>query len=263
MCRKTVEEEKSCTSLIRGFSKTALAFWAAAALLHMEGAEAKTPVSIEFVLAVDTSKSVDGFEFGLMMKGISHAFRTPEIINLIGHLNGVAVTLLQWNSDIDESYMIPWHLLKGPASVLLFADKVDHAECDPIRHFTGVGGAIKFGVRQIAENAFDGRQLKIDVAGDGRNNFGVSPSIRGQVANTLGIVVNGLPIITSSDYYSYDLKSYYREEVIHGPGAFIKVANDYDDFSRAFLRKLQRELSPLLSQENSAPGARVQKAQAR
>ena len=66
-------------------------------------------------------------------------------------------------------------------------------------------------------------------------------------------MVNGLPIITSADYYSYDLETYYREHVIHGPGAFIEVANDYDDFSRAFLRKLQRELSPLLSQENSAP----------
>lgn len=258
----TVEEEKNCPSLVRAFSKTAMAFLAAA-LLNMEGAEAQTPVSIELVLAIDTSKSVDGFEFGLMMKGIAHAFRTLEIITLIGLLNGIAVTLFQWNSDIDESFMIPWHLLKDPASVLSFADKVENAERDPIRHFTGVGGAIKFGVRLITENAFDGRQLKIDVAGDGRNNIGIPPSIPGQVAVALGIVVNGLPIITSAEYYSYDLEAYYREQVIHGPGAFIEVANDYDDFSRAFLRKLQRELSPLVSQENSTPRAPLRQAQAR
>ena len=248
-----MEKEKTRKPLIRGFSKAAMAVWAAAALLHGDGAEAKIPVSIELVLAVDTSMSVDGYEYGLLMKGIAHAFRTPEIIGLIGHLNGVAVTLFQWNSGIDERYMIPWHLLKEPASVLSFAAKVENAERDPIRHFTGVGGAIEFGVRLITENEFDGRQLKIDVAGDGRNNTGVPPSIPGRAANALGIVVNGLPIITSADYYSYDLEAYYREKVIHGPGAFIEIADDYDDFSRAFLRKLRREMSPLVSQENSAP----------
>ena len=258
-----MEEEKNCTSLVQAFSKAAMAFWAAAALLHIEGAQAKTPVSIELVLAVDTSMSVDGFEFGLLMKGIAHAFRTPEIIDLIGHTNGVAVTLFQWSSGINERYMIPWHLLKEPASVLSFAAKVENAVRDPIRHFTGVGGAIKFGVRLIAENGFDGHQLKIDVAGDGRNNFGIPPSIPGRVANALGIVVNGLPIITSADNYSYDLETYYREKVIHGPGAFIEIANDYDDFSRAFLRKLRREISPVVSQENGAPRALVQKAHAR
>ena len=240
-----------------------MVFWPAAAFLHTGGAQAKIPVSIELVLAVDTSISVDGFEFGLMMKGIANAFRTPEIINLIGNYDGVEVTLFQWNSRIDERYMIPWQLLKGPASVLSFAAKVENADRDPIRHFTGIGGAIEFGVRLIAENAFDGQQLKIDVAGDGRNNTGVSPSIPGQKANALGIVVNGLPIITSADKFSYDLETYFREQVIYGPGAFIEIANDYEDFSRSFLRKLQRELSPLVSQDNAAPSGLVQKAQAR
>ena len=72
-----------------------MAVWAAAALLHVGGAQAKTPVSIELVFAVDTSMSIDGFEYGLLMKGIADAFRTPEIISLIGQQNGVAVALFQ------------------------------------------------------------------------------------------------------------------------------------------------------------------------
>ena len=60
-----------------------MAVWAAVALLHIDGAQAQAPVSIELVLAVDTSMSVDGFEYGLLMKGIANAFRTPEIVNLI------------------------------------------------------------------------------------------------------------------------------------------------------------------------------------
>ena len=262
-----------------------MAVWAAVALLHIEGAQAKTPISIELVFAVDTSMSIDGFEFGLLMKGIANAFRTPEVVDLIGQQDGVAVTLFQWSSEVNEQYMIPWHLLKDPASVLAFAAKVEQAERDPDRVFTGIGEALDFGVRLIAENAFEGRQLKIDVSGDGRNNIGVHLAIPRQAANALGIVINGLPILTRIVEYSartpsppgpmsmgryhahtnvdfFEMETYYRENVIQGPGAFIEIANDYDDFARAFLRKLLRELNPLVSQENAAPGALIREAHA-
>ena len=269
-----MEEEKSCTSLVLSLAKAAMAVWAAVALPHIDGAQAKTPVSIELVIAVDTSMSIDGFEYGLLMKGIAKAFRTPEIVNLIGQQNGVAVSLFQWSSEVNQQYMIPWHLLKDPASVSAFAANVEKVERDPNRVFTGIGEAIEFGVRSIAENEFEGRRLKIDVSGDGRNNIGVPPSIPRQEANALGIVINGLPILTHIVAYSgrvlthtnvdfYDLETYYREKIIHGPGAFVEVADDYDDFARAFLRKLRRELTPLVSQENAAPQALIQETHAR
>ena len=269
-----MDEEKNHTLLARSLSKAALAVWAVVAPPQMEGAQAKTPVSIELVLAVDTSMSIDGFEYSLLMKGIATAFRAPEIVDLIGQQNGVAVTLFQWSSEVDERYMIPWHLLKDPASVSAFAAKVERAERDPKRVFTGLGEAIEFGVRSIAENAFEGRQLKIDVAGDGRNNIGVPLSIPRREANALGIVINGLPILTHTVAYSqftpthtnvdfYDLEAYYREKVIQGPGAFVEIARDYDDFARAFQRKLLRELTPLVSQDNAVPRALIQKTHAR
>ena len=280
-----MEEEKYCASLVRSLSKAAMAVWAAVALLHIDGAQAKTPVTIELVFAVDTSMSIDGFEYDLLMKGIANAFRTPEIVNLIGQQNGVAVSLFQWSSEVNQQYMIPWHLLTDPARVSSFAAKVEKAERDPDRRFTGIGEAIDFGVRLIAENAFEGRQLKIDVSGDGRNNIGVPPSIPRQKANALGIVINGLPILTKIVDYSartptpagpifmgryqahtnvdyYDLETYYREKIIQGPGAFIEIANDYDDFARAFLRKLLREITPLVSQDNAAPRALIQETHA-
>ena len=245
-----MEEDKPRTSLVQSISKAALAVWAAVALPHIEGAQAKTPVSIELVLAVDTSLSVDGFEYDLLMNGIARAFRTPEIIKLIGQQNGVAVTLFQWSSGVSEQYMIPWRLLQDPASVLSFAAKVETAERDPNRGFTAIGGAIEFGVRLIAGNAFEGRQLKIDVSGDGRNNIGVPPSIPRQEADALEIVINGLPILTYTGSDTHDLDTYYRQKIILGPGAFVEIANDYDDFARAFERKLRREIAPLISQEN-------------
>ena len=250
-----------------------MAIWAAVALLPIEGARAKTPVSIELVFAVDTSLSVDGFEYDLLMNGIANAFRTPEIIDLIGQQNGVAVMLFQWSSEVDEQYMIDWHLLEDPASVLSFAARVENAERDPNSGFTGIGEAIDFGVRQIAANAFDGRQLKIDVSGDGHNNTGIPLSKPRRAADALEIVINGLPILTHTvDFFGripmqanvdhYDLETYYREEIILGSGAFVEIANDYDDFARAFLRKLRRELTPLVSQDNGEPRALIQKTHA-
>lgn len=110
--------------------------------------------------------------------------------------------------------------------------------------------------------------MKIDVSGDGSNNIGVPPAIPRRAANALGIEINGLPILTRIVEYSartsttagpmslgryqahtnvdfFDLETYYRENVILGAGAFIEIANDYDDFARAFLRKLRLEITPL------------------
>jgi len=246
----------------RAVAVAAMTAWAGAVLLYADNAQAETPVSIELVLAVDTSMSVDGSEYDLLMKGMANAFRTPEIINLIGQHDGVAVTLFQWSSEVNAKMMIPWHLLADPASVLAFAAKVEKASRGPKRHFTGIGGAIDFSVRLITGNEYDGRELKIDVSGDGRNNTGIPPAIPGQTANALGIVINGLPILTYADNYPYDVEDYYREQVIRGPGAFIEVANDYGDFSRAFQRKLRRELAPFVSRGPSLPRQYVQEAQA-
>lgn len=229
------------------------AVWLTALAQPPVDARAETLVSIELVLAVDTSLSVDDVEYDLQMTGIAKAFRTPEIVALIQQQSGVAVTLFQWSSEIDERYMIPWHLLHGPASVLSFADKVERAARDPVRGFTAIGAAIDFGVGLIAENDFDGRRLKIDISGDGRNNTGVSPVVSRRGAEARGIAINGLPILIDT----FALDTYYREKVIHGPGAFIEIATDYRDFAQAFLRKLRREIAPMISQNDPPPGGRV------
>ncbi len=219
------------------------------ALWQAENALAEIPVSIELVLAVDVSRSVDDVEYDLQMTGIARAFRHPEIIDLIGQQNGVAVTLFQWDEEADQRHMIPWHLLRGPATVLSFAAKVQALERSPVRKFTGIGRAMEFGVRLITENGFAGRRLKIDISGDGRDNIGSLPSASRQRARSLGIAINGLPILIDT----YNLDRYYRDRVISGPDAFLEIARDYSDFARAFLRKLRREIAPTISRNDAAP----------
>ena len=243
-------------SFVRIIFRAARILGAIAMLSQTQIARAEIPISIELVLAVDISRSVDDVEYDLQMTGIAKAFRNPEIIDLIGQHYGVAVTLFQWDEDVDKQHMIPWRLLRDPASVLSFAAKVDALERDPIRRFTGIGRAIDFGVRLISENEFSGRLLKIDISGDGRDNIGsLTPASR-QRARSLGIAINGLPVLIDT----FNLDTYYRENVILGPDAFLEIATDYNDFSRAFLRKLRREITPWISRNDSTPRAPVQHA---
>lgn len=235
---------------MRRAAMTAMAAGVAIVVLSpTKDAQAEIPVSIELVLAVDISRSVDDVEYDLQMTGIAKAFRHPEIINLIGQQNGVAVTLFLWDEAADQRHMIPWHLLSDPATVLSFAAKVEALERNPVRKFTGIGRAIEFGVRLITENEFAGRRLKIDISGDGRDNIGSLPSASRQQARSLGIAINGLPVLIDT----YNLARYYRDKVISGPDAFLEIANDYDDFARAFLRKLRREIAPSISWNDPEP----------
>ena len=214
-----------------------------------DAAQAQTPVAIELVFAVDTSRSVDDDEFALQMKGIAWAFRSPEIIALIGQRRGVAVTLIQWSSEVDPRFVIPWHVLHEPTTVLAFADRVEQATREPSRGFTAMGRAIDVAIELIANNRFAGRELKIDISADGRNNTGPPPAAAWLRASTLGIAINGLPILIET----YNLDTYFREKVITGPGAFVETATDYDDFARVFLRKLRRELNSFVSRNGQAP----------
>jgi len=233
----------------RRILRIAVAVCVIGAFFHFKSARAEIPVSIELVLAVDISRSVDAAEYDLQMTGIANAFRDPEIVDHIGQQDGVAVALFQWDEAADDRRMIPWHLLTDPTTVGSFADKVAALERSPVRKFTGIGRALEFSVRLITENAFAGRQMKIDISGDGRDNIGSLPSAVRRQAEALGIEINGLPILVDT----YNLDIYYREHVILGPGAFLEIAHDYNDFARAFRRKLRREIAPSISRDDHGP----------
>ncbi len=238
--------------------------WSLAALLAIplsvptspSTAENSIPVAIELVLAVDTSLSVDGREYALQMQGIARAFRNPEIIDLIRQQDGVAVTLFQWSTKVDQRYMIPWQVLRDEPSTRAFATAVEKLPREPSRGFTALGSALEYAVRLLFTNAYDGRIQKIDLSADGRSNTGPLPAAARQMARGSGIVINGLPVLIDT----YNLDEYFRDKVIAGPGAFIEIANDYGDFARAFLRKLRRELTPYVSEQREPPDPGRQRA---
>ncbi len=213
-------------------------------------ARAQTPVSIELVLAVDTSLSVNNEEYALQMKGIAQAFRSKDIIELIGLYDGVAVSLIQWGGWTSEEHTVPWQVLKSRSSILEFARQVEATKRENVGYFTAIGTAVRAALKSIIENDYVGKLQKIDVSGDGVNNAGPLPQSTQPLAEQLGISVNGLAILTDLAI----LDQYYAQNVIAGPGAFVITAANYADFARAMHKKLRKELEVPISFRKFGPG---------
>ncbi len=81
----------------------------------------------------------------------------------------------------------------------------------------------------------------IDVSGDGEDNDGGDAGLARDAATARGITINGLPILSGSS----TLMSYYRNQVIGGPGAFLMPAANMQSFKEAMTGKLLREVRQL------------------
>lgn len=206
-------------------------------------ARAQIAVGLELALAVDTSSSVNQGEYDLQMRGIAQAFRSPDVINLIAHAGGVAVTLIQWSSRADLRSALPWRLLNNRQSVLAFAAEVEAMPRARVGILTGIGSAIVASLRALETNQFAGTLRRIDISGDGQSNAGLPLERARNLASAMDVTINGLAIETDVP----NLASYYRDHIITGPGAFVIAAGDYVDFARAMQAKLLRELQPGIS----------------
>ena len=212
--------------------------------LSARPAAAQTPVSIELVLAVDTSLSVNDIEFRLQMRGIATALRSEDVIKLIESYNGVAITLIQWAGWTNKEKWLPWRLLKSRQSIEALAAEIEVVKRDRVGNLTGIGTAIEAGLYALANNQYSGHQMKIDISGDGISNIGPEPNEVRLRATAAGVTINGLAILLNDT----GLATYYGEHVITGPGAFVIKANDHADFARAMRLKLLRELAPAVSE---------------
>jgi hypothetical protein len=222
-----------------------------ALVFSVSGASAAEKVSIELVLATDTSISVDAAEFHLQMSGIAAAFRNSEIIDLIESLpNGAAVCLVHWSVGHLNRVAVPWFHVTDRQSALLFAALVELAPRINTGRGTGIADAIDFSARQIEIGPYEGQVRKIDVSGDERSNSGPPTYQARDRAVDAGLTINGLSIQGLDRY----LHQYYREQVIGGPSAFAMTIGGFEDFRRAIHLKLLRELAPSASMDD-APGA--------
>ncbi|MBL6455107.1 DUF1194 domain-containing protein [Belnapia sp. T6] len=219
------------------------------AILRAGRARASTPVDVELVLAVDVSRSVDPEEQELQFSGYEAAFRDRRLIEGIagGPVGAIAVTMFTWSDWHIQNTVVPWMLLDGAPACHRFADAVANA---PRRTwlYTSISGAMDYAAKQFGQG-FEGTRKVVDISGDGVNNSGRPVAEAREEALAQGIVLNGLAVLDRSPPPAAlssalpPLDTYYRQEVIGGPGAFLVVAEGFQAFEAAVRRKIIREIA--------------------
>lgn len=199
------------------------------------------PVDLELVLAVDASSSVSDEEFDLQMKGLADAFRHEAVMAAIqatGDL-GIAVTLIQWSDNLSQSTAVDWVRINNAQSAEAFGAAVERTPRFLVGGSTAIGGALKYSLRQMERNPYEGRRKVIDLSGDGRTNQGPPPDEVRDRAVLEGVTINALAILNEDLY----VDRYYSRSVVGGTGAFVLTADDYEDFADSILLKLIREIA--------------------
>jgi len=233
----------------------------AAILAAPASAQAAEKVDLLLVLASDVSRSVDHPKFLLQREGYAAAISDPHVLDAIksGPHQRIAVCFVEWSGFGAQKLVIDWSLIDGPAAARKFGDQL----LELPRSFadrTSISGGIEFAAVQMDHAPFEGSRRTIDVSGDGTNNAGRDVKLARDEVVAKGIVINGLVILSDRPVPwnaehtnpSGGLEKYYQENVVGGPGAFVLVAENFNSFGRAIIKKLIAEIAFM------PPGRRTQ-----
>jgi hypothetical protein len=205
-------------------------------LLVVLPARAQSIVGTAIVLAIDVSGSIDQREYELQKEGIASAFRHPAVLRAIwAHPEGrIAVTVVEWSDR--QTQVVPWTIVDGIESAELFAMTVSSVTRSSSGG-THIGDALLFSRVMLDQCPCVPARRVIDVSGDGHSNGGAPVEVVRDEIVADGTTINGLAILQDEP----QLDEVYRDTVVGGPGAFVMVANTFEDFAYAMRNKLVRE----------------------
>jgi len=217
-------------------SVAACALWASAA----GAAECR----LALLLALDVSSSVDAAEDQLQRGGLVSALISPEVqAAFFAADQPVALAAYEWSGRYNQQLLLDWTLIDSQAALVRAAEILAASKRSYNEFPTAMGYALGHGARLLERGPQCWRKT-IDMAGDGQNNEGFGPQIAYREFPFQGVTVNGL-VVNAADFEGeVGLIAFYQGEVLHGPGAFMIVANGFDDYERAMRQKLERELAP-------------------
>lgn len=194
---------------------------------------------IALVLAMDVSGSVDAHEYQLQAMGVANALRDPAVADAL--VSGqVALSVVQWSGAMEQAFSVPWDDMRDYQAVNDMATRISRMPRAFAGSNTAVGEAIAFSAEQF-DQVRDCAHWVIDVSGDGDENEGYTLPAERRAAWQRGIVINGLAIEAAG--VARPITNFYQRWVVT-PGGFVITAAQHDDFERAILEKMLRELVP-------------------
>jgi hypothetical protein len=230
-------------------------------LLAQGPARADDDVDLLLVLAVDVSRSIDQPKFLLQRDGYAAAVSNRGVLEAInsGPHQKIALNFVEWSGFGAQKLVIDWTVIDGTNAARRFGDQIVEAP----RSFadrTSISGGIEFASAQLARSPFRAPRHIIDISGDGTNNAGRDIGAARDEAVAKGTIVNGLVILSDSQLLFNaehtnppgGLEKYYRDNVIGGPGAFVMVAEDFNAFGKAIVKKLIAEIAAASPRQHTA-----------
>ena len=215
-------------------------------------AQAAEQVDLLLVFAADVSRSIDQPKFQLQREGYAAAIADKRVLEAItaGRHKRIAVAFVEWSGVSSQRVLIEWTMIDGSEAARKFGDQLIELP----RSFaerTSISGGIDFAMGLMARAPYEAPRRTIDVSGDGTNNSGRDVTLARDEALAKGVTINGL-VILSDRPMAWNpehtnppggLAEYYRTNVIGGPGAFVLVAEDFNSFGQAIVKKLIAEIA--------------------
>ncbi|MGB6538933.1 MAG: DUF1194 domain-containing protein [Xanthobacteraceae bacterium] len=209
-------------------------------------------VDLLLVLAADVSRSINQERFQLQRDGYAAALADPRVLDAIhsGRRGRIGAAFVEWSGEAHQRLLIDWTLIGDSAAAKNFGTRL----LEEPRSFadrTSISGGIDFAMAQLAMAPYESARRTIDVSGDGTNNAGREVTAARDEATAKGVVINGLPILSDSPMFwnpqhtnpPGGLESYYRTNVVGGPGSFVIVAKNFGSFREAIIGKMIAEVS--------------------
>jgi hypothetical protein len=224
-----------------------LGFAAALAVTLLGGPQARAAdVDVAIVFAVDFSSSIDPHTADLQRNGHAAALTSPEVTAAItdNYLGCIAVTYFEWSSPGRSRVVLPWtticKLADAEAAARTISEKGFSGFTRRARAGTSVSSAIDLGAYLLDHYPGKAARKVIDISGNGTNNdgFPVQPSRLKAVAK--GYTINAIAIPAAEEL---QLASYFADNVIGGPRAFVISPTGPNDYAIALRRKLVTEIS--------------------
>jgi uncharacterized protein DUF1194 len=220
--------------------------------IGLAAADAAEQVDLLLVLAADVSRSVDQPKFLLQREGYAAAISDSHVIDAIksGPHQRIALCFVEWSGFGAQKLLIDWSLIDGVDAARKFGDQL----LELPRSFadrTSISGGVEFSAAQIEHAPFEAPRRTIDVSGDGTNNAGRDVKVARDEVLAKGVVINGIVILSdrpvpwNAEHTNPPggLQKYYQDNVVGGPGSFVMVAESFNSFGRAIIKKLIAEIA--------------------
>jgi hypothetical protein len=215
-------------------------------------ASAAEPVDLLLVLAADVSRSVNQAKFQLQREGYAAAIADKRVLEAVssGRHRRIAICYVEWSGVSAQKTVIDWSVISDADSARRFGDQL----LELPRSFaerTSISGGIDFAMTLLENAPYQAARRTIDVSGDGTNNSGRDVTLARDDALAKGVTINGL-VILSDRPLAWNpehtnppggLANYFRNNVIGGPGAFVIVAENFNSFGQAIVKKLIAEIA--------------------